>query len=107
AALSAREWQAQTANLSETFRAAAIPAMQAIVPIIRLVEEAGSDTKLMFMQLATAIVGMATAVVHQQIGLFSVANELLHGNFTAAVAAAKTTQESATEDWRKMNAQFS
>jgi hypothetical protein len=80
----AREWQAQIANLTETFRAGLIPVMEALVPVIKLVEELGGDTAMVLRNIGAAVGGMGLAVVDNLKGMATSANDLVHGEFRKA-----------------------
>ena len=106
AAESARNWQVQLANLSETFRADLIPIMEATLPVIRLVEELGSDTALVIRDLASVIGGLAITAVDSATGLGKVLDDVFHQRWGQIAADAKATSAQIGDDLSGIGSQF-
>ncbi len=89
----AREWEAQTANLSEVVRSLFIPVMGLAVREIRFLEQAGANWALEFGQIATIIHFVSEATIEGLRGMGAVLQDALHGNWSAMVADGKLSMQ--------------
>lgn len=103
---SAREWEAQTANLSEAFRSGLIPVMQAAVPVIRVVEELGSDVAMVFRDLGAALGGLGLVFIDQAKGMGAIIGDVWDHNWTKLVSDAKAAADTTSNDMRGIGEQF-
>jgi hypothetical protein len=89
AALSAREWEAQSANLSETWRAILIPIMQGSIPVIRAVETAFIGVEMYLRGFAGVIGGVGLGITDTFRLIGTVVDDVVHGNFAKVADDAK------------------
>lgn len=99
AAQAALEWQAQTANLTEAFRAGLIPVMEAIVPVMRTVETMGSALWADLKDLGVAIGGFGVAIYDNLKDLGTIAVDLVEGNWSQLGADIKKIGSDTVENW--------
>lgn len=98
AGLAALDWEKQTADLSESFRADLIPIMEGALPVFKLVETAGSAVALVIRDLATTIGGLFFSAIAEAKGMGAVFDDIIHGNFSKLVEDAKTSSLEVTDN---------
>jgi hypothetical protein len=106
AALAARDWEKQTANLSEAWRALLIPAMQAAVPLLKVAETAGTSVAMVFRDLGAEIGGFFLTVSDELQGIVKLHNDVIHLNFNQAAQDAKQLDEQISGDLGGIADQF-
>jgi hypothetical protein len=98
AANSAREWEAQTANLSEAWRSVLIPLMKGAVPVIRAVETAASSVAMIIRDLAAVFGGLGLVFIDQAKAMGAIFDDVIHGNFSKLESDGKKFAETLTHD---------
>lgn len=102
----ALEWEKQTANLSESMRAGLIPVMEALIPVIKVVEELGSDTAMAIRDLGAAVGGLFLAEFDGIKGITTVFNDVASGQFRKAVNDVKAMAGDVSSDVQGIGLQF-
>jgi hypothetical protein len=106
AANSAREWEAQTANLSEAWRSVLIPLMKGSVPVIRAVETAASSVAMVIRDLAAVFGGLGLVFIDQAKAMGVIFDDVIHGNFSKLESDGKKLAETLTHDLGGIGVQF-
>lgn len=106
AGLSALDWEKQTANLSEAFRAGLIPLMQQAVPLIKGLEAAGSEVALVIHDLTAVIGGLFFTFVSEAKGMGTIIDDVIHGHFGRLVDDAKTVAAESSQNLDGILSQF-
>jgi hypothetical protein len=106
AGLASLDWEKQTANLSEAWRALLIPVMQAAVPVLKAAETAGTSIAMVFRDVGAAIGGTFLMVSDDVQGMAKLLNDVIHGNFTQALEDAKQISQKTAGDWGGIADQF-
>jgi hypothetical protein len=106
AANSAREWEAQTTNLSEAWRSVLIPLMKGAVPVIRAVETAASSVAMIIRDLASALGGIGLVFIDQAKAMGTIFDDVIHGNFAKLESDGKQLAETMTHDLLGIGVQF-
>lgn len=102
----ALEWEKQTANLSESVRAGLIPVMEALIPVIKVVEELGSDTAMAIRDLGAAIGGLFLAEFDGLKGMAAVVDDIANGEFRKAANDVKAMAGDVSNDVQGIGQQF-
>lgn len=100
AGLAAKDWAAQTAELSATFRSVAIPVMETLLPVVKAVETAFRSAGTAVASLLAPVVRTVTIVSDSVIGLSKIVTDSMTGNLKAASDGAKLLRLNLAADFR-------
>lgn len=104
AGIASREWQAQTALLSEAFRSNLIPIMEAVVPVIKGVETAGTALWADLKDIGVGIGGLFVGLFDGIKGLSTLIVDVLDGNMKQLVVDAKNIGSDFSSNWQTTTA---
>jgi polyhydroxyalkanoate synthesis regulator phasin/type IV secretory pathway VirB2 component (pilin) len=106
AADAARDWETQTANLTEALRSGLIPVMEFLVPVMKGFEDAGVHTATILRLVAAAVEGLFVTEMDAVKGLGQVYDDVVTGQFKKAAADATAISKNAGNDLSKMSFDF-
>ncbi|MGH9516361.1 MAG: hypothetical protein ACRD3P_11880 [Terriglobales bacterium] len=103
AGATAKEWEAQVANVTEAVHSGMIPVMEALVPVMKYVESSFSYTAMAVRDMWAAVAGTTTAIVHSFEGLGTLIADVMHGNWQKLTADAKSVAGEVGKDFSGIN----
>jgi hypothetical protein len=103
---SAREWEKQIADITESFRAGMIPIMQAAVPVIKGVETGVSGLSLVIRDLAAIVGGAALGIFNSFKGMGTLISDTLSGDWKKLAVDARAVGFEVQHDFAGIGVQF-
>jgi len=95
----AKDWEATTANLSAAFRSNLIPIMEALIPVMKVVETVGASVWFVLKEIGVLIGGILMSMYDGVKGAGQILSDVLTQNWAKAVADAKVIGSEFTKNF--------